>query len=593
MRKHWTALCLGLLGLLVATLSVAEIHHSRINSLDANGRWVSIKAQLGRTLEKSCRFTRTSVSLARNRLDLGAYFAYQELVYHRALPLDQLDLRFQLTPGALLGVLLQHHERGSEGLIIQAAPATQGQLYSADAEGGFARFEPVPGLAALPGRWHRLRLSFEGSQVAIRLDGRDLGSLEIDAAPERRIGFRSTAHTAYVDDVRLRGSFPGGELYEGFHGAQGSWRGWLLALAAGLAAWALLAGLFVRGARRGRRAAWLSVPLYLAGAVGLVAWLGVLPLHVGPSWPMANQLTQRIDLVMAMFNIGFAVLAAACCMVLAYAGSRARFTDRYGLQVALLGLALGVTALPAAAEQLVYLSATYPWYEFTEGQGESCMKLDTRGHLQAIADRYHRQRPPGTRRVLFLGGSTTWGSGASSESQAWVARVERALRQRTSLDGSRYQCVNAGICAQGSPMLVPQFENDWIQLDPFLVVASMSVNDHRVDLFRDNLTRLIQLCEQRDIRLVFSLEPGARVGAPDKTLDMHEVMRSLAQEHGIALVDATDIADQEARGGWVWWDPVHLTDFGNRLYAQGVLPAILEQVEAEERASLRAAEEPP
>ncbi len=589
MRRHPLLTVLGLLAFVVAAWGVAEVHYSRANNLDAGGRWISIKAQMGRTLEKSCRFTRTSVSVARNRLDLGAYFAYQEIVYHRALPVDELELRFQLSPDALLAVYTQHGDAGSQGLIVRAPPAVEGELFEADPEGGFTSLRKVPGLVADAGRWHHLLLSFQDAELVVMMDERELARLPVSPETERRIGFRSAQHTVFVDDVRIRGPFPEGELFEGFHGAQGAWGGRILALGAGLLAGVLAAGLLHVLSRRRRRAAWLTVPLFLACSLAVLAWMGALPLHWGPSWPVSNQLSMRINEVMAAFNVGYALLGIASCAVLAYAGSRQRWLARPDLQLTVLGLALAAMALPGVVEQVWFLSATYPWQEFTTGQGESCMKLDTQGHLEAIADRYPRALPPQTRRILFIGGSTTWGSGASSEESAWVGRVESALSARESLDGTTYQCVNAGICAQGSGFLLERLENEWIHLQPFMVVASMSVNEFRLNDYRSNLDRIVALCQERGIPLLFSLEPEAHSRLPTDLPRMHDIMSATARDHGIPLVDARAIADHESTRGWVWWDPVHLTDYGNRIYAEAVLPGILAIVEAQEREALQAA----
>ncbi len=133
-------------------------------------------------------------------------------------------------------------------------------------------------------------------------------------------------------------------------------------------------------------------------------------------------------------------------------------------------------------------------------------------------------------------------------------------------------------------MLVPWFEHDGVKLEPFLVVASMGVNDTDAAAFGMHLRQLATLCAERGIALIFSLEPAERDHAPHNLEVMHEVMRGVADQHGVPLVDATAVADQEWVGGFVWWDPVHMTDYGNHIYADALWPAILDAVRAHEHA---------
>jgi len=577
-------LLVGLTGLLAAALGVAEIRYSRINNLDTDGRWVSVKASMGRVLEKSCRFTRTSVSVARNRLDLGAYFGYQQLEFHRALPVDELALSFQATPGGQLAVFTHHDADGAEGIILRTPSAGVGGGFEADGEGGFTRFDALSGLVVSPDAWHRLELEFLGDELRVVLDGDSLEPLALTARSERVVGVRNAHHTVYVDDVQIRGPFAEGTIYDGFHGSQGQWGASLLAAGLALAGGLLLHMTLGAFAVRRRRAAWLTAPLYLGAFAVLLAWMGALPLAVKSGPPITNQLTQHIPSIMAGFGVGYALLAAGCVLLLVFVGQRERWLDRPEIQLAALGLVLALSVMPAVLEQLVFLSATYPPEEFEAGRGENCVKLDTQGHLAIIAQHHPPQLPANTQRIVFLGGSTTWGAGASSEAATWVGRIEAALAQRQPPGGVRYESVNAGVSGRGSNMLVPWFRNDGVRLEPFLVVASMGVNDTDAASYGLQLRQLALLCAERRISLIFSLEPGARGWAPVELDRMHQIMRGVADEHGLPLVDATAMVDQEWVGGFLWWDTVHMTDYGNHLYADALWPTILEAVQAHERA---------
>src|SRR6202043_2312756 len=59
-------------------------------------------------------------------------------------------------------------------------------------------------------------------------------------------------------------------------------------------------------------------------------------------------------------------------------------------------------------------------------------------------------KPPGVRRVITLGGSTTW-DGPTND-QTWPAILERELNQEYAGTGHRVEVINMGIDMASSPM---------------------------------------------------------------------------------------------------------------------------------------------
>lgn len=82
--------------------------------------------------------------------------------------------------------------------------------------------------------------------------------------------------------------------------------------------------------------------------------------------------------------------------------------------------------------------------------------------------------------VAYLGGSITWGSGASDPaSTSWRARTTRWLKQ--ALPGACVQEVNAAVGGTGSDFALCRLERDVLCRQPRLVFVEFAVNDCAMD----------------------------------------------------------------------------------------------------------------
>ncbi len=562
--RRWPGRLLALAAWLVAAVCVYGVAAARSNTLDAAGRWVSQKAAMGVILEKACRFTRSPVSLAGDRLNMGAYFAYQEIVLADPLPLEGARYRFLLDTGRVMAFFVDHHEGGSEGFVFRAAPAEAGAWFRADAAGGFLEQQPLPALVVSPGRWHQVELNTEGERLVLTLNGEPVHEASWSGG-DRRVGFRNSGGSVWVDDVVLEGSFADSPLVERFHGR--SAEGLLLALLLGALAWAASSLLLERGPRVLRGP--LAAVLILAAVGALLLWMEALALPWRLGEPMQSDGIQNLAQIIAGLTVGWTVLGvlgAALSVFLARA--------RPAALPAALALALALVAGLAFAEQHLLLSYAYPRDEWDPSAGTYCDPRTTEDLLAAIQERWREPAPAGTERILFIGGSTTLGSGASSEGATWVGQLASALSRPDRGDAGRYQCINAGISAADSRQILAWFEHQWLPLDPRVVVASMSVNDPDPHGFRQSLYHLAAICEREGIALLLSLELEDSQFESRMTSETHAVMRAVAKELDLPLVDATSLVQEDWVSGFVWWDPVHMTDYGNRLYAEAILPQL-------------------
>lgn len=117
-------------------------------------------------------------------------------------------------------------------------------------------------------------------------------------------------------------------------------------------------------------------------------------------------------------------------------------------------------------EWLIYRSHPYMLYELTPGRGET-NKLGYRG------DEITAAQPPDKLRILSLGGSTTWGQGASSPGQTWSAQLEQSLQAR----GAAVQVINGGLSAATSAEIAAHVIHRHLALKPDIVILHVGWND--------------------------------------------------------------------------------------------------------------------
>ena len=192
-----------------------------------------------------------------------------------------------------------------------------------------------------------------------------------------------------------------------------------------------------------------------------------------------------------------------------------------------------------------------------------------------IRQRHPRRPPPGVTRILFVGTSQTWGAGATREANTFVRQLERRLND--GQERSSYECINAGIMALTAPRLLKVYEDEWLALDPDLVVVHLSNNDLDELAFEQALVTFARLAKERQIPTVFSLEANSIEHTP-QDLPLHHVMRRVAEREGLPVVDVHGALRDRADDGLLWWDFVHPTDYGHRLIANVLWPVVAEQV---------------
>jgi len=459
------------------------------HTLHANGRFESTKVGLDHGILGAVSFVATRTALHGDRLDLGVWHGFHELLLREPVTPERLALRFRLREGGWLAVHVQHTGDRFEAVRLSADPAFPTACLEGAADGGFRTKAPLA-QPALGRGWHALAIEREGAAFGVAIDGAPLGACGRPLGRPVRVGLRgSAASHVEVDDLRIESATPPRLVEEDFANRR---RAGALALAALAAVAAVDAAVAAASARARRRGAALA-PYLVAGNLVLAA------------------------------SAGLALLADA-----------------------------------------LYFGRLHP------------EQVDFRGYenrieyVGQIAPRLAREvplgpPPPGVRRVVVLGTSQTWGSGAARPEDVWTARLAAALAADAA-PGERFEIVNAGLPGETSELLAELWTERWIAWKPEVVLVVLGNNDRDPRVLAREVDRIAAANEVRGIRTAIVPEANCLESRSERSLrqlaEKHEALREVAARRGLPVVEVHGPLAAARDDGFLWWDRVHLTSYG-------------------------------
>ncbi len=91
------------------------------------------------------------------------------------------------------------------------------------------------------------------------------------------------------------------------------------------------------------------------------------------------------------------------------------------------------------------------------------------------------EKPPGTFRIVTMGGSSVYGQSESKDDAVWSARLEEHLR--TALPGRKIEVINGGCSGWSTFEMLINLELRMTDFDPDLVIVYEAINDMRCALY--------------------------------------------------------------------------------------------------------------
>ncbi len=201
------------------------------------------------------------------------------------------------------------------------------------------------------------------------------------------------------------------------------------------------------------------------------------------------------------------------------------------------------------------------WYGFESNMDNKSTVLST------IHYAYSKEKLPNVNRILFLGTSQTWGAGASYESNTLVQQFSKKLSSQKN-NHQEYQVINAGISGSTATELFDFYSKEWIFMHPNTVILNLSNNDTNYILFRQILDKFAHLNKTMGITTVFILEPNSVEVTNENLTKNHLIMQDIALKYTIPVVNMHEELSKYSNQGFLWWDSVHLTDYGQDQFAE-------------------------
>ena len=530
-----------ILAFLIAAANIligTEIFLYSQNTLFLHGDWLSTKRTLEVTTRGSDSFLITRSALSRNRLNLGAWAGFNEVLGRDDFTPRRISLRFRLEKDAYLNVLFNRTAAGFCAVRLSRSPDYANAFLRGRPEGRILSAEPLS-WPFLDGAWHRLALDFGASGLAVRLDAEAPIVLPEVAAAGGAFGLRNGRLGAVVDDILIEDA-QGRVRRESFRNTRHWPRILLFNCVLALVLFACL-----RGRARGVPAfAVLNLVLAVCGSLWLTFdyfhWSGLeLDVLSRPlSGAARRSAVERVEAARQGFFSGWNKLL----------GGEAPTRE------ALVGQ--GYAAFTTGAGPIFC----------GRSPGEPPRQLQPGPELEELL----RARKTAYR-ILFVGTSQAVGAGAAHLADTFPFLVHAALGRSRPLE-----TLNMAVSGSDSVALLGDYRRVYSRFQPDLVVLDLSSND-RPERLVLGIEGFLSFNKAAGIRSLLLKEANSNEAPyPYGLLQKHRLLDEAARRFGVPVYDLHRYLNDPAvfRTGFLWWDIVHLTPYGQALAARWLAPKV-------------------
>lgn len=300
-----------------------------------------------------------------------------------------------------------------------------------------------------------------------------------------------------------------------------------------------------------------------------------------------------------------AALAALVALLLWAAGPRALTAARARSASAVLAVFLALAALTFMIRVLVpRWMLEGAWYApyLVDGRLEDA-RIPSDAVIQNGNDAFLVARPAGAVRIVFLGGSSTWGTPfAPGDPETTVSRTARALRDRNPGLSDALEVVNLGRPSESfTRHIKATYDFALRRMSPDVVVVNAVYNNYveyqnlgnmfecfvfrglrgrdlagsDTRAYRDDLRWFARRAREAGARLLFIEEPVLRdfTYGRDFLSPFYDALRETSAAENVELVTAQEDFDRH-RDRFLFYDFVHLTYWGQRRLAERIAGAI-------------------
>ena len=552
----------------VAALFLTEVVGYSRNTLLLHPEWISSKRLFANppTMGANEAYFSRNI-LYRNRLNLHAWHGFNEILLNRVFSLGLLRFKFFLGDNGYLNIVFNKNEDSFCGVRLSRHPKFPSMFFQARTDGKFLLRKPIQNLVLSQG-WHACRMTFEGKSLVVECDGLVRGKFPVEPLRQQVIGFRSGNNVAIVDNVEVSDSDRKLVQRENFRNHR---TGWLFYFSAAFASLLSLNALIFHLCRNRRRALFslisfelcLIFVLFIYGCFDYYFWSGRYP-YKARTWGTLRLLRSGATLPEKL-RVSFF--------------TRFPFYDRESPR--------WMSYSPVELIRFLQIPSVAKYeHNMVIRNDSGALRMDDVMDTGPDIQSYLAENPfrHGTR-ILFLGTSQMWGSGASSPNERIASKVSSLLNSGAS--GRNIYVINASKRASNSFELLSRCKDHLYLFRPDLVILDLSNNDSDVHSFDKGLRSLLEWTRSIHSKTLFILEANSpevdfgkgsvqTIRPIGRIQDRHAIMRDISTQYHVPLLDLNGYltSDGVYDSGFLWWDLVHLTSYGQELAAEFIAKGV-------------------
>ena len=146
-------------------------------------------------------FLTTRQALAKNRLNLGAWHGYQEVIYKDPLSIKDISFDVYYPMPSYLTFIFNKDSSGFDGIRLSAHPIFKNIYLKSDETGQFLKKMNLPMDSLALHRWHHVAMVCEEGGLSLYVDRLLWGKIYSTCLSDRYLGFRSGKKDILVDNV--------------------------------------------------------------------------------------------------------------------------------------------------------------------------------------------------------------------------------------------------------------------------------------------------------------------------------------------------------------------------------------------------------
>lgn len=549
----------------------SELLLSSGNTLYSNANWIASKRMMTMLLVGADDFLLDRAALAQNHLNLGVYQGFQKVSFRKSLVPAEIKFSLRLSANSYVNMLVGETESGFYSLRLSTHPDFPSAFMDVNAKGHAKVLLPLPQLKSNEEinsqQWTEALFQQRGGMVSLKTDlfasaNFDFQLPEGSRSLHGHVGFWGGSSPAEIDNIEIRDE--GGTTYRESFSPPGRFFPLFAALFVLSSFTVAIATSIVR--KIGKRDGFANANLFFSGPPAFLLLLGSL-------------LGILVLIILFLFDWFY-----WSSLPLNPRTKLLNQADRSGII-----LTLEKTRISATTPLLEFAGVKRPTHEGIGSQGYPLRRIwqgpvycrqgivtDLQNCSVIEFENLDFIRPGGrkTYRILFSGSSQTIGAGASILENSFFALVHERLAGKLKIP---LESLNIAVSADNSENQAQTYTEKYGKFQPNMMVLNWSFNDTPESL-RNGLLKFIRSNQENGIRTVLVAEASSSEHSSSVEAN-REIVRELAKRFQLPLIEPSPTLNQKR--DFIFWDEVHLTDFGQDLMAEilseQLLPLILRE----------------